>query len=245
MPDGFAGHVVFCELLQQFAGQNEIKKIVHVRHERRVGCRLPRATPKKCEDLCIGQQWAVAVSELRMGGGDDPRGSVKRHNAQRMLILGARMPRILRFLARGSWGHETLLAAAQMVGLGREHAESRTLARCGGHVNSTKKEIARRNGKNCKLRGPQSSYDEIPSKSTTHERSTHRRNRDAAQQARDVAPGDPGSLDSSWRQRDYRRHDNAGGKRARSADFFGDESETGRANFRAKPRRSRGQGMSR
>jgi hypothetical protein len=59
-----------------------------------------------------------------------------------MLIIGARMPWIWRFLTRGSWGHEALLAAAQMLGLGREHAESRTLARCGGHVNSTKKEIA-------------------------------------------------------------------------------------------------------
>src|SRR6266852_1316631 len=72
MPDGFAGHVVLCELVQQLAGKNEIKKIVHVRYERRVGGRLPRATPKKCEDLCIRQQWAVAVGEFRVRGGDDP-----------------------------------------------------------------------------------------------------------------------------------------------------------------------------
>src|SRR5260370_14782612 len=157
MPDVFAGHVVLCELVQQFAGQNEIKKIVHVRHERRVGGRLPGATPKKCEDLCIRQQWAVAVGEFWVRGGDDPRSSVNRHNAQRMLILDARMPRILRFLARGSWGHETLLAAAQMVGLGREHAESRTLARCGGHVNSTKKENRGQKWQKIKLRRARSS----------------------------------------------------------------------------------------
>jgi small subunit ribosomal protein S2 len=38
-----------------------------------------------------------------------------------------------------------------MVRLGREHAESRTLARCGGHVNSTKKEIARNEKERRKL----------------------------------------------------------------------------------------------
>jgi hypothetical protein len=53
MPDGLSFRAVFAELIDQFAGQYEIEKLVHLFDDCRVGGVLPRLPPKHCEHFHI------------------------------------------------------------------------------------------------------------------------------------------------------------------------------------------------
>ena len=89
MADGFAGDVVFGELVHEFAGENEIEEIVHVSHEWQICGVLPGFAPENREDLNIGQQRAIAISKLRRSRCGGAGSRVQRYNAQRMLDFTA------------------------------------------------------------------------------------------------------------------------------------------------------------
>ena len=111
MADGFAGDIVFGELVHEFAGENEIEEIVHVSHERQICGVLPGFAPESREDLNIGQQRAIAISKLRRSRCGGAGSGVQRYDAQRMLEFAARTLAGFRLSCSG---HETLLCGCPM-----------------------------------------------------------------------------------------------------------------------------------
>jgi hypothetical protein len=114
--NGLAGDAVLSELVDEGTGEDEIEEGDELLGKRSVSSGLPGVAPEDAEDLDVGEQRAIAVSELRGGSRRVADVRVERHNADGMLGFGFGGGGG-GFLARSMRGHTGLLVGAPDGGL--------------------------------------------------------------------------------------------------------------------------------
>jgi len=132
--NGLTGDAVLGELVDEGTAEDEIVEGDELLRESRIGGRLPGVAPEDAEDFGVGEQWPIAVGELRSGSRGVADVRVERNNADGMLDFGGGGG----LLARCTSGHGGLLVEVPDGGLEEARAASKRLAENSNEGNTSR-----------------------------------------------------------------------------------------------------------